>query len=200
MVIRQVFTQVKLMNNSNSSPSTIGTIEVPADDSGTVSKKACVTSTYQGDKGISLTKSLKRTLNKHLPNNMKTQVRFTGQNLSTRFNVKDRTKFEYRHDVVYFGKCPEQNCTDNYLNEYFRRIFKRIIDDGGSDQNSHLFRHAVVNGHCNASCDDFKIIGSSFRNHTIKRKFAEAPLIKGLRPTFKAQEKSVELKLFKLFL
>ena len=139
------------MNNSNSSPSTIGTIEVPADDSGTVSKKACVTSTYQGDKGISLTKSLKRTLNKHLPNNMKTQVRFTGQNLRTQFIVKDRTKFEYRHDVVYFDKCPEQNCADNYLSKSSRRISKQIIDHGGRNQNSHFFRHAVVNDHCNAS-------------------------------------------------
>ena len=43
---------------------------------------------YEGDKGIGLTKSLKRNLNKHL------QVTFTGKKLSIQFNVKDRTKFE----------------------------------------------------------------------------------------------------------
>ena len=48
---------------------------------------------YQGDKGIGLTKLLKINLNKHIPNNVKTQVTFTGQKLSTQFNVKDRTKF-----------------------------------------------------------------------------------------------------------
>ena len=41
-----------------------------------------------------------------------TQVTFTNQKLSTQFNVKDRTKFEHKHDVIYFGKCPEQNFTD----------------------------------------------------------------------------------------
>ena len=32
------------------------------------------------------------------------QVTFTGQKLSNQFNVKDRTKFEHKHDG---GKCPE---------------------------------------------------------------------------------------------
>ena len=132
---------------------------------------------YLGDKGIGLTKSLKRNLNKHLPNNAKTQVTFTGQKLSTQFNVKDRTKFEHKHDVIYFGKCPEQNCTDNHLGESTRRISERIIDHGSRDQKSHLFRYAVVNDHRNASYDDFKIIGNGFRNNTFKRKVAEALLI-----------------------
>ena len=77
---------------------------------------------YQGDKGIELSKSLKRNLTKHLPNNVKTQVTFASQKLSTQFNVEDRTKFEHKHDVIYFGKCPEQNCTNNYLGESARRI------------------------------------------------------------------------------
>ena len=53
-----------------------------------------------------LNQIVKKNLNKHLPNNVKRQVTFTCQNLSTQFNVKNR-------NVTYFGKCPEQNCTDN---------------------------------------------------------------------------------------
>ena len=90
---------------------------------------------YQGDKGIGLTKSLKRDLNKHLPKNIKTQVKFTGQKLNTQFNVKDKTKSEHKHDVIYFGKCPEKNCTDNYLGDSARRISEQIIDHGGKDKN-----------------------------------------------------------------
>ena len=150
---------------------------------------------YQGDKGIELSKSLKRNLTKHLPNNVKTQVTFASQKLSTQFNVEDRTKFEHKHDVIYFGKCPEQNCTNNYLDESARRISEWIRDYGGRDQKSYLFRNAVVNEHRHASYDDFKIIGSGFRNNTFKRKVAEALLIKELRPTLKIQEKLVELKL-----
>ena len=77
---------------------------------------------YQGDKDINLTKMLKRNLDKHLPNNVKMQVTFTGQKLSTQFNVKDRTKFEHKHDVIYFRKCSRKDCTDNYLGESPRRI------------------------------------------------------------------------------
>ena len=151
---------------------------------------------YQGDIGIGLTKSLKRNLDKHLPNNVKTQVTFTCQKLITQFNVKDRTKFEHKHYVIYFRTCPEQNCSDNYLGESARRISERIIGHGGRDKKSHLFQHAVVNEHRSASYGDFKIIGNGFRNNTFKRKFAEAILIKELRPTLNIQEKSVELKLF----
>ena len=85
---------------------------------------------YQGDIGIGLTISLKRNLDKHLPNNVEMQMKFTGQKLSTQFNVKDRTKFEHKH-VIYFGKCPEQNYTNNYLGESARRISEQIIDHGG---------------------------------------------------------------------
>ena len=44
-VIRQIFTQVKFINGSNLSPPTIKTIEVPANENETVTKKAYVTFT-----------------------------------------------------------------------------------------------------------------------------------------------------------
>ena len=88
---------------------------------------------YQGDKGISLTKFLKRHLDNHLPNKVKAQVTFTGQKLSTPFNVKDRTKLEHKHDVIYFDKCLEQYRGDNYLWKSASRISEQIIDYGGRD-------------------------------------------------------------------
>ena len=77
---------------------------------------------YQGNKGIGLIKSLKRNLNKHLPNNIKMQVTITSQKLSTQFNVNVMTKFEHKHDVIYLDKCPEQNCSDNYFGESAKKI------------------------------------------------------------------------------
>ena len=148
---------------------------------------------HQGDKDIGSTKSLKRNFRKHLLDNVKTQVTFPGQKLSTQFDVKDRTKFEHKHDVIYLGKCPEQTCTGNCLGESAGRITERHSD---RNEKCNLFRHAVVNDHRNASYDDFKIIGSRFRNNTFERKFAKALLIKELRPTFNVQEKLFELKLF----
>ena len=59
-----------------------------------------------------------------------------------------------KHDVIYFGKCPEKSCTDNYLGESAKRIYEEI---NGRHQKSQLFRHAVVNDHRNASYDDFMV-------------------------------------------
>ena len=80
---QEIFTQVKFINDTSSSPPTIETLEVPANENETVTKKHVLLLPYQGDKGIGLAKSLKRNLNNHLPNNVKTQVTFTGQKLST---------------------------------------------------------------------------------------------------------------------
>ena len=138
---------------------------------------------------------LKKNLNKLLPNNLKIQVIFTGQKLSTQFDVKDRTKFKSKQDIIYFGKCPEQNYTDNYLGESARRISARIMDHGGRDQKTYLFTHAIVKEHRSDSYNDFKIIGSGFRNITFKRNVAENMLMKEFRPTLNVPEMSVELKL-----
>ena len=124
----QIFTEVKFNNGSNSLTITTKTKEVSANENEIVTKKHMLILPYQVDKGIGLTKSLKRNLNKRLPNNVQTQVTSTGQKLSTQFNVKDRTKFEHKHDVIYFGKCPEKNLTDNYLGESERRISERTIN------------------------------------------------------------------------
>ena len=106
-VNRQLFTKIKFINGSNLSSPTIETKEVPANENETVTKKHMLLLPYQGDIVIGLTKSLKRNLNKHLPNNVKSQVTFNGRKLNTQFNVKDRTKFEHQHGVINFGKCPE---------------------------------------------------------------------------------------------
>ena len=63
------------------------------------------------------------------------------------------------------------SCTDKYLGKSARRISERIIDHGSRDKKSHLLQHAVVNEHRDASYDDFKIIGSGFRNNTLKERF-----------------------------
>ena len=84
------------------------------------------------------------------------------------------TKFKHRHDVISFGKSPEQNCADNSLGESARKIPELISDHGDRDTTSHIFRHAVVNDPRNASYNDFGIIESGFRNNAFTRKVTEA--------------------------
>ena len=52
---------------------------------------------------------MKRRISKLLPPEIKTQVAYTGKKLSTCFNVKDQSKFEHQHDVVYYADCRMRN-------------------------------------------------------------------------------------------
>ena len=49
---------------------------------------------------------MERRTSNLLPPQIKTQVAYTGKKLSTCFNVKDKSKFEHQHDVVYYADAP----------------------------------------------------------------------------------------------
>ena len=60
------------------------------------------------------------------------------------FNIKDKTKFDHRNDVIYLGTCPETTSNDNYIVEAKRRIFKRVKDHNGIYFKSHL-KKTIIN-------------------------------------------------------
>ena len=151
---------------------------------------------HQGQKGLDLTKSLKRNLKRILPNTVKGNIGFKGRKLSTCFQIKDHIKFEHNYDIVYLGTCPEDNCLDNFNREKARLIFKRIIDHNGGDQKSHIFKHSSEKRHQHFHTNNFKIIGNRFKNNSFKRKVSEALLIKQIKSSLGVQEKSIELKVF----
>ena len=121
---------------------------------------------------------------------------YTGKKLSTCFNVKDQSKFEYQHDMVYYADGPNEKCRENYIGESGCRISERIKDHNGRDQKSHISRHSLEFGHVNVSYEDFKIIAKNFNNNHWKHRIAESLLIKEKRPTLNSHDKSVPLKLF----
>ena len=82
---------------------------------------------------MDLTRSLKRNLKSLLPSTVKAKIGFTGKKLSTSFQIKDQTKFEHKHDIIYLGTCPQDNCSENYIGESGRQISERIIDHKGRD-------------------------------------------------------------------
>ena len=53
---------------------------------------------YQGQKCDFALKSMRKRLKTLLPNNFNTQIAFN---------------FEHKHDLVYDGKCPANNCNDD---------------------------------------------------------------------------------------
>ena len=131
---------------------------------------------YQGEKGIHIVNSMKRYVNKILPENVKVQTAFTGKRLSSYFKTKDRTKFEHQHDILYQVKCSAENCSDDYIGESARRIIERVKDHGGRDTKSHVLKHSSEKEHVEVTQEDFKIIGSNFKKNRLKRKITEALL------------------------
>ena len=124
---------------------------------------------------------MKRNLKSILPSTVKANISFTGK-FSACFQIKDQTKFEHKHDIIYVATCPEDNCSENYIGESGCRISERIIDHNCRDQKSHIFKHS------SAKCRQ--------HFHSFKRKISEALLIKQIKPSPNVQENSIELKLF----
>ena len=169
-------------------------IQVKGDEN-TSNKNHLLVLPYQGGKGMHIVNSMKGYVNIILPENVKVQTTFTGKRLSSCFKTKDRTKFEYQHNIIYKVKCSAENCWDDYIGELARRIIERVKDYGEWDTKSHVVKHISEKEHVEVTQEDFKIISSHFKNNRLKRKIAEALLMKQKRPSLNVQGQWVELKL-----
>ena len=69
---------------------------------------------------------------------MKTKITYTRRKLGTKSQIKDLTENQAEHDLIYYCKCPESNCNDDYLSETGRTIIERTADHYGKDKQSHL--------------------------------------------------------------
>ena len=67
--------------------------------------------------------------------------------LSKKFNVKDKTEFYHQCNLVYYGKCPNKTCTEDYIGETDHRIKGRIIDHNKRDKNWHIRKQPREEGH-----------------------------------------------------
>ena len=50
---------------------------------------------------------------------------FKGKKPNSCFKIKDTVNFEHKHDLVYRGKCPANNCKEDYVGETDRHISKK---------------------------------------------------------------------------
>ena len=76
---------------------------------------------FSGKQDIQLFSKVKKQLKRNIPLNVKTCITYKGTKLSTQFPVKDRTKFEHRHNIVYFSCCPNVTCNETYIAQTNRR-------------------------------------------------------------------------------
>ena len=77
-----------------------------------------ITLLYEVQQGEKVLKSYKTTLHRSLPNNIETKVVYTGTKLDSNFQIKDKTKFDHKHDLDCYVKCPEFQ--EDYIGEINR--------------------------------------------------------------------------------
>ena len=51
---------------------------------------------------------MRKRLESLIPDNVKTDVAFQRKQLSSCFNINDKTKFPHKHDLVYNAKCAKK--------------------------------------------------------------------------------------------
>ena len=134
-------------------------------------------------------------MSKKSTRNVKVRTAFTGKRLSSCSKTKDRTKFEHQHDIIYQVKYSAKTCPDDSIGESARHIIERAKGHSKRDTRSLVLKHSRENEHVEVTQEDFKIIGSHFKNNRLKKKIAEALLIKQERSSLNVQDQSGELKL-----
>ena len=110
-VVQQVEAKHQTVTHSNNLP--MDDFEQPSATNG--KKSHLLLLPYQGQKSDFVLKSMRKRLKTLLPNNFNTQIALKGKKLHSCFKIKDTVNFEHQHDLVYHGKCPANNCKDDYV-------------------------------------------------------------------------------------
>ena len=170
-MINQVMETVKeTINTETISTNQLGTLEANND------KLHSLVLPYAGPEGKNIIKSM-NNIKQIIPNNVKTRITYTGRKLGSKFQIKDLTKNQHKHDLIYYSKCPEPNYDQDYFGETGRRI-KRAADHCGKGKQSHLLKHAVISNHPVVDLKDLKVIENNYLGNKYKRKISEAFYIK----------------------
>ena len=149
---------------------------------------------FAGKPGNHLSRRLKDLVQRNTLTNVRLNCVYKAKKLGSRFRIKDKQKQEHNHDLVYSATCPDEQCNKIYIGETARRLGERIMDHGGRDKKSNVYRHSQESKHGFVTSQNFEILSTSYpwRN---KRKIAEAILIKERIPELNEQGQSISLKL-----
>ena len=150
---------------------------------------------YAGSKGEQIIKKMKKSIANCTNNKSRVRIVYTAKKLASKFPVKDKTKKEHIHNVVYHAKCPNKKCESEYTGQTKCRLLKRTIQHNKADKNSHLLKHAKETKHRRVWIKDFQIIGKGYKTN-FKRLISEALFIKKLRPDLNVQKDAYKLTLF----
>ena len=153
---------------------------------------------YAGKRGEAIVEKVQKYVRKIASNKdrkVKVSSIFKSKKLGSRFNLKDKTKPEHLHNLVYYVPCPNKKCKSSYCGETKRRMEKRTGEHGGTDPKSHVLRHSRKTKHKRVKNADFKVLRQGFRSN-FRRKISESLFIKQYKPDLNVQKDSYRLSLF----
>ena len=156
---------------------------------------------YGGNKGDDIISKMKKNISNLLttiPTGNKSKmlrVIYKSKKLSSKFQIKDNTKFKHMHNIVYHGKCHDKSCNSHYGGQTKCRIEKRVIQHNRTDINSYLLKHANEVRHERVWLEDFKVLDSGYSSD-FKRKISESLFINELKPDLNVQKTAFKLSLF----
>ena len=182
-------------DQSNSHQETESTSNEETETNATEPTIFTMTVPYAGAKSETMIKDLKNALKRNLPATQEYRIVQTGTKLSCRFNVKDKVNDKHLSNFVYYRKCTNKKCKDDYIGETGRRKVVRNKDHGGHDKQSWIFKHSSSTGHPRAKDDDFVILARNYEDRR-KRRIAEAMFIRDIKPSLNKQKESYKLALF----
>ena len=78
--------------------------------------------------------------------NVETSIAYSGTKLSSKFKLKDPTKKDHQHDGVYYAKCPEEQCTEDYTGNR-KASYRTCESHSGKDLQSYLFKYTMETNH-----------------------------------------------------
>ena len=64
-----------------------------------------------GIKNEKFLKLINKFSSKVVQTNVKTCIAYSGTKLSSQFQIKVQTKKDHQHELLYYAKCPELQCT-----------------------------------------------------------------------------------------
>ena len=150
---------------------------------------------FAGSKGQNLLKKLKRTIEKESKENIKVRITYTPSKLGSKFQVKDKTKFEHQHNVTYHIDCGHKKCSSNYVGQTKCRIIKRTLEHNNRDNASHVLCHSKKTKHRRVMIENVKVLGKGYKSD-FKRRISESLFIKELKPDLNKQKDAFRLKLY----
>ena len=82
----------------------------------------------------------------------------SGTKLGTKFNIKDKTCKEHRHNLTNSAVCPDPNWNEGYNGQTGKRLIERVHEHSDKDVNSHVFKHSIETNHPTVTTDDFRVL------------------------------------------